>query len=185
MPLAPSHGLLANLPQLAIRTISQTGLGADFDYYRDQGYSESEIAGMAQRAILCQRVAAAEAAVASAAPETPKTSVAYHGSTVSISAIPSRAQPTAYLLLNGDALNREHYGKMRKWDYSVSCRPTSFSQMGYNSHGKSCCLAGPGVLDSSHSMKYFRDLSKESMSLLSRERCHSLSIRKNRIIIFS
>ena len=67
--------ILANRPELEVHNVSPTDLVSEFDYSRDLGYSETEIAGMAQRAAQYERLATAEAAIAAAA-ETPGKSVA-------------------------------------------------------------------------------------------------------------
>ena len=55
---------------------------AEFEYFRDLGYPETEIAGMAQREAHREPLATAEAAVAAAAAETPAMSVALPPTTV-------------------------------------------------------------------------------------------------------
>ena len=99
--------MLANRPELAVRNVSPTDLVSEFDYFRDLGYPETEIAGMAQRAAQRERIATAEAAVAAAAAETPATPVALPPSTVPDTGIPSWVLPVAHRLLVGDADQRE------------------------------------------------------------------------------
>ena len=80
---------------------------SQFDYFRDLGYPETDIAGMAQRAAQRERLPTAEAAVAAAAAETPATPVALPTSTVPNTGIPSWLQQTAHRLLVGDLDQRE------------------------------------------------------------------------------
>ena len=80
---------------------------AEFDYFRDLGYPEREIAGMAQRAAQPERLATAEAAVAAQAGETPAKSVALPPTTVPDTGIPSWVKPVGHRLLVGDSDQRE------------------------------------------------------------------------------
>ena len=95
--------LFANRPELAVCNVSPTDLVAEFVYFRDMGYPETEIAGMAQRAQQRERLATAETAVAAAAPESPATPIALPPSTVPDTGIASWVQPRAHRLLIGDA----------------------------------------------------------------------------------
>ena len=95
---------------------------AHFDFFLELGYPESEIVGMAQRALQGERLAAAEAAVAAAAEQTPATSVALPPSTAPNTGITCSVQPVAYRLLLGDAEQREALGETGQ--ASVVCFPS-------------------------------------------------------------
>ena len=114
-PIPPPHVLLANRPDLAVRNVSPTDLVAEFDYFRDLGYLETEIAGMAKGAPQRERFATAEAVVAAAAAETPATPVALSPSTLPDIGIPSWVQPTAHRLLEMQT-NGRPYGKVVRWN---------------------------------------------------------------------
>ena len=66
-PILPPHVLLANRHELAVRNVSPTDLVSEYDYFRELGYPETEIAGKAQRAAQRERFTTAEAAVGAAA----------------------------------------------------------------------------------------------------------------------
>ena len=106
-PYRTPHELLPNRTELSIRTVSQTGLVEDIDYFRDLGYAESEIAGMAQRALQRERLAAAEAAVAAAAAQAPTMWVAFPPSNVPNTGISLWVHPMAYRVFVGEADQRE------------------------------------------------------------------------------
>ena len=80
---------------------------ADLDYFRDLGYCETEIAGMAQCGYHRERLATVEAAVPVAAPETPATSIALPPTTVADTDIHSWVQLAVQRLLFGDSDQRE------------------------------------------------------------------------------